>query len=323
MHRPPGLVVTLALTVALGLSGCGDSDDQTDDTTPPAETTAAPEATVAPATTAPSAAPALDDGPLDLGRVVVIGEEFLLADVLALGGQPVAATATLEDRFVGIERDTSAIEPFSPIEPNFERLAAFQPDLIITTTGVASFVGEEIFEEIAETAIVDNSDWRAQVTQLGEAMGVPERAEALLASYDDAVAAASGQIPTDLRVTVATVYVGPSVAAWTDGPVNIPAVLLDLGITLTPGAGELDGESNGRVYLSEELITELDGDLLVLAQTAGVEGEDAALAEVAEGELWQGLPAVAADNTLTVDRLGYPGVEGRIRLIDDVLAALG
>ncbi|MEM9514185.1 MAG: ABC transporter substrate-binding protein [Actinomycetota bacterium] len=345
-RRSSARAAALTLAVAL-VAACGGSDD--DDgadttaasaatttpatasaTTEPSPTTGAPTTEAAPATTdtAPETTPDTTeapvdeaiDSPVDLGRVVVIGEEFLLADFLALGGQAVAATATLGDEFVGIERDTTGIDPLSSTDPNFELLASYDPDLIITTTGVVDLVGTSEFEAIAETAVVDNTDWQQQVRDLAAAMGVPERADQLLAQYDEAIAAA--EVPAGLEASAATVYSGENVAAWVDGPVNIPQVLLDLGLTLTPGGGELDGESNGRVFLSNELIPVLDGEVLILAQTSGVEGEDESLANVSAQPLWQQLPAVAAGNVVTIDRLGYPGVEGRIRIINDVLSAL-
>ncbi|MEO1057298.1 MAG: ABC transporter substrate-binding protein [Actinomycetota bacterium] len=336
-----------ALTACLVfVAACGGSsdDDGTDTTgpsattTPPTTATAATDTTAAsPTTGAPTtqvaspttdaapettAAPVDDaiDSPIDLGNVVVLGEEFLLADFLALGGQAVASTATLGDQFVGIERDTTGIDPLSSIDPNFELLASYQPDLIITTTGVVELIGTTELEAIAPTEVVDNSDWQQQVRDLAAAMGVPERADQLLAQYDEAVAAAP--VPEGLEASAATVYSGENVAAWVAGPVNIPQVLLDLGLTLTPGGGELDGESNGRVFLSNELIPVLDGEVLILAQTTGVEGEEESLANVSAQPLWQQLPAVSAGNVVTIDRLGYPGVEGRIRIINDVLAAL-
>ncbi len=344
--RAAALTLALVFVAACGGSGDDDGADTTgvSATTTPAttataatETTAASPTTGAPTTGAPTtegvspttdaapettAAPVDEaiDSPVDLGNVVVLGEEFLLADFLALGGQAVAATATLGDRFVGIERDTSGIDPLSSIDPNFELLASYQPDLIITTTGVVELIGTTELEAIAPTEVVDNSDWQQQVRDVAAAMGVPERADQLLAQYDEAVAAAD--VPEGLEASAATVYSGENVAAWVAGPVNIPQVLLDLGLTLTPGGGELDGESNGRVFLSNELIPVLDGEVLILAQTSGVEGEDEALANVSAQRLWQQLPAVAAGNVVTIDRLGYPGVEGRIRIIDDVLAAL-
>ena len=47
------------------------------------------------------------------------------------------------------------------------------------------------------------------------------------------------------------------------------------------------------------------------------------LAEMEEDPLWQQLPAVESGNVHTVDRLGYPGIAGRIRLVGDLVEILG
>ena len=38
--------------------------------------------------------------------------------------------------------------------------------------------------------------------------------------------------------------------------------------------------------------------------------------------LWISLPSVATDQVVRLDRLGYPGIEGRIRLMDELVVAL-
>ncbi|MEM8905333.1 MAG: hypothetical protein AAGF02_16650, partial [Actinomycetota bacterium] len=144
-----------------------------------------------------------------------------------------------------------------------------------------------------------------------------------LARYDAAVEAGRAALPDRLVASLATVYPGPSLAVWVDGPTNIPQTVLDLGIELEPGPGRFDDERQGRVFLSGELVGELSAPLLILSQTSAVEGEDAALAELSADALWQGLPAVETGNVVTVDRLGHPGVEGRIALIDELVGALG
>lgn len=47
-----------------------------------------------------------------------------------------------------------------------------------------------------------------------------------------------------------------------------------------------------------------------------------ALADIAGLPLWQRLPAVVAGRVVTLDRLGYPGIPGRRRLVDDLTTLL-
>lgn len=270
----------------------------------------------------PTDEPAVDE-PAEAPRLVVLGEDFVLADVLALGGQPVAATATLDDEFSGIERDTSMITPLSSTEANLELLASLEPDQILTTSFVVDQIDLDVLEAIAPTTVIGaEGDWRSQVREIAIALGNEDAGETLLARYETAVADAQQFLSADLVVTIATVYPGPSLAVWTDGPTNIPQTVLDLGATLSPGAGAYPDERNGRSFLSNELIGDLRAPVLILSQSSAVEGEDDAVAELTNDSLWATLPAVIDGAVITVDRLGYPGVEGRIRLIEDLVAGL-
>lgn len=261
----------------------------------------------------------------DLGRVVVLGEEFLLADVLALGVEPVAATATLGTGFVGIERDTGGIEPLDQLQLNAEQLAALRPDTIVTTEFIAEQADADVLGAVADEVVVipDDPDWRSQLRSLAGALGGGACADPLLDAYAEAVDAAGRAIPDDLRVSMATVYPGENLAVWVGGPANIPATFADAGVELVPGADAVDDVQGGRAFLSTERLGELTGVPLVLLQSSAVDGEDAALDVLRSSPLWARLPAVAADRVLEVDRLGYPGVEGRTRLARELPALLG
>ncbi|MEM7272067.1 MAG: ABC transporter substrate-binding protein [Actinomycetota bacterium] len=269
--------------------------------------------------------PLADPEPIELGRVIALGEDSLLADLLALGVTPILSSTNGSDGFVGIERSTEGIEPIPSFQLNAEILAAADPDMLITTQSFVDLAGDDdgLLAQLAPASIILQEDgWQERVAELGEALGVPERAEALLAQYDAAIAASQGALDPALVVSVATVY-DFALAAWVDAPAAVPATLLDLGVTVSPGGGELANESFGRVRpLSDEQLPLLDGDLLVLLQNPRLESEDAALEAANEQPLWQSIPAVDAGNVVVLDRIGYQGVEGRIRLIDDLIAAI-
>jgi hypothetical protein len=62
---------------------------------------------------------------------------------------------------------------------------------------------------------------------------------------------------------------------------------------------------------------------VIVLTAEAVEGESAAIEEITSDPLWTELPGPAAGEVHEIDRLGYPGVEGRIRLVDDLIATLG
>jgi iron complex transport system substrate-binding protein len=262
------------------------------------------------------------------GRVVALGEEFLLADLLALGIEPVASTATVVDAgFLGVDEfDTSGIEALSGNEPDFERLATFAADTLVTTQFVIDEVGREPLAANGDLVVLpDDADPERRLEILAETFGREREADELLAELDAARERARAAIESNdgsCVVSVATVY--PSqLAVWVAGPINIPQALLDLGCTLVPTPAEVDPAPNGRAYISLEQLGLLDAPTLVVMQSDEVEGETIAYRELTQGSLWQTLPAVEAGRVIEVDRLGYPGVPGQIRLFDDLGAALG
>jgi ABC-type Fe3+-hydroxamate transport system substrate-binding protein len=206
-RRPSAIAVAL-LAVLVGAGACSGGGE---------------------AATAPNGAVGTDE------RVVVIGEEYLLADLLALGVTPVASTATVaEEGFHAVgDHDTSGIRVPPALDPNVELLASLEPDHIIILEFFADQIGRDVLEAMAEVT-----------------------------------------------------------------------------------------DENGRAYLSEERLDLLSAPRLLLLQSPLVEGEARAIDEVEHDALWRTLPAVEADRVAELDRLGYPGIEGRIRLVDDLTAAL-
>lgn len=259
-------------------------------------------------------------------RVIALGEEFLLADLLGLGIRPVASTATVaEQGFSGLDEfDTEGIEALPATEPNLERLAVLRPDVIVFSTFVIDELGgRDALDAMAELVVIDEDEPAERLLALGDAFGARHRAETLLGELDEAVGSATLQLDADGReISVATVYPGRTVAAWVDGPSEVPSTLLALGFTLQPGPEDIADAEGGRAYLSPEQLGLLAADTLVALQSSVVEGEDAALADIAEDPLWSRLPGVADDRVVTLDRLGYPGIAGRRRLVDDLARLL-
>lgn len=260
------------------------------------------------------------------GRVVAIGEEFLLADLLALGIVPVASTATVDDvGFQGLDDyDTDDIEVLPVWELSIEDVAALRPDTVVTTEFMVEQAGgRERIEGIAENLVVVPSgvDPAGQIKYLGKALGKQAPARRVVRRL--AAAERRAKALRGVEVSVATVYPGPSVAAYVAGPSPFVTTLLDAGAVIVPATGGRSTDAVGRIFLSEEQTEQLAAPKLVLLQTDTVDGEPEAVAAIAATPLWKGLPAVSAGAVTTLDRLGYPGAEGQIRLVDDLVKALG
>jgi ABC-type Fe3+-hydroxamate transport system substrate-binding protein len=278
-------------------------------------------ATVEPSVT--DAPPSSNAPPID-ERIVVLGQEALLADLLALGITPVAATANVEEvGFLGLDAyDTSAIEVLPGLEINLERLALLEPDRLITTEFFAEEIGRDVLEQLAElTVLPDGLSAEELIAEYGALFDRMDQAEAMIAELEAARATAATEL-AGLVASVVAIYPGPSVAAFVEGPWSVPATLISAGVTLVPAPDEAEPDRNGRAFLSMEQLGLITGPQLILLQNEFVEGENDAIEQMNGDPLWQRVAAVAAGEVTVLDRLGYWGVDGEIRLIDDLIEAL-
>lgn len=262
----------------------------------------------------------------DHGRVVAIGEEFLLADLLTLGIVPIASSATVPDAgFGGIDpAATEDIEVLPMVGLGVEQVAALQPDTVVTLEFVVDQIGADIAEGLGNLIVVpDGLSTDDQITTLGELLDREAEAAVALDELEQARAAAAAAVGDDCVVSLGSVFPGPSVAAWVEPVGPLPRGVVEVGCTLDPEATAADADSNGRAFLSLEQLELLDAPTIVLLQSSAVEGEDDAVTEITDNPLWQSLPAVQADQVVVLDRLGYPGVAGQIRFLADLAAALG
>lgn len=265
------------------------------------------------------------EGSKDLGNVLALGEEFLLADLLSLGIKPVASTATEADAgWQGLEGfDTEGIQILPNTEANYEQLAALDVDTLIVLQYVVDQIGMDKLEALGDVIVAPTGTGAEALTELGEQVGREGQAAALVDELDAAAAKASDSAGDDCEVSLATIYSGPTPAAWIAAPNNAAIALIDMGCTLVPSTDDASPYGAGRVYLSLERVGDLSAPVMILEQTDTVPGEEDAIAEIEALPLWQSLPAVKADQVSTIDRLGYPGAAGLIRLYDDLGRIVG
>jgi iron complex transport system substrate-binding protein len=283
------------------------TEPDTGDSTPPAAES-----------TQPSAEPSR--------RIVALGEEFLLADLLAVGVTPVASTSNIPDGFVGLDAAlVQGIEPIYSPDFNLERLAALRPDLLLVPASYLAIgvVSLDDLEAVAETAVLGEpgDDWRTGFLATAEAVGQQQRATEVLADVDARLATA-GAVLAGREMSLASISPGPTIRVYTDGRTSLTEVLVEVGAVLRPDPSVGGLDDNGRLTISLEQLQLLDGEVLVLLQTSTVPGEDDALGDVTSSALWNAIPAVAADRVITLDRLAYPGTVGAAQFIEDLAAAV-
>ncbi len=262
--------------------------------------------------------------PLDPQRVLALSEEGLLADLLDAGVRPVAASVNMPENvplLTSGELNGIVLFP-SAGEVSLEALSAYQPDLIVGTSFFIEQIGYARLSRIAPTVALSGTTPLENYVETATVFGGVEQAQRQVAAFRAEILAGAARIDaTNQRVSLITVYPGPSVALWFDGPSPIPLLLRELGVQLRPDPVTTDGLDlrNGRAFISLEQLPLADGDTIVVLMSSGVEGEDGALTDVQANPLWQQLPAVQADRVVALDRIGYPGLRGQRALLADLI----
>lgn len=265
--------------------------------------------------------------PLAPQRVLALGEEGLLADLLDGGVRPVAASVNVPEQVPLLAADELAGIALFPSagELSLETLSAYQPDLIVGASFFVEQIGYERLARIAPTVAIGAGDPLTSYVETLRIFGREAEAEQRVAALRAEMRAAGQRLnATERSVSLLTAYPGANVAVWVDGPSPIPLMLRELGVALRPDASAEELEvRNGRAFVSLEQLPLLDGETVLVLQSSGVEGEEQALADVQASPLWQQLPAVAAGRVATLDRIGYPGLRGQQALLADLAAVLG
>lgn len=260
-------------------------------------------------------------------RVLALGEEGMLADLLDSGIRPVAATVNVPDGVPLLDaNELAGVELFpSAAEVSLETFSALRPDLIIGTSFFIEQAGYERLARIAPTVAVGDGGILDSYVETLAIFGQGDRAARDVAGFRADVQATGQRLDAANRaLSAVSVYPGPSVGVWVDGPSPIPLLLRELGFTLRPDAAQQRGLAvrNGRAFIDLEQLPLLDGETLLLLQSTAVEGEAGAAAEVQANPLWARLPAVQAGRVVELDRLGYPGFRGQRALLAELAAAL-
>lgn len=228
-------------------------------------------------------------------RAVVTDGEITLDPMVALGVEPVAAP---EPNYTGgipkqissrIEGDLASIGTVN--EPDFERLAELEPDLIL---GIVDIVeqGYDRLAGIAPTVALDyeQTAWRDQLRRVAEVVGRENEAGELLADYDRRVARLREEGADKLEGLTVTVARATDLGfRYLTEEGSFPwTVLGDLGLSAPPEqeTGEV-GEPF--VEISQEDTPLLEADYIFLATDSGGSGESAVAEEVRSNPLWREL----------------------------------
>ncbi len=227
--------------------------------------------------------------------------------VLALGGQPVGASDWLGFGGEGVGPWAEGLYDEAPViietlEPDYEAIAALEPDLILDVKGSGEQERYDRLSEIATTLGVPEGGESylttpaQQLEMISAALGVPEEGAAIAAEIDDAFTAAAEAHPewAGLTATAAT-RTSEGWGAYIDGTERVE-FLERLGFVLNPAIDALEPSDGGfSVDVSQEELDTFDADLII-AFPIFIEPT-----EITDDPQWQAIPAVEAGHAVVID----------------------
>ncbi|WP_129844175.1 iron-siderophore ABC transporter substrate-binding protein [Streptomyces sp. RFCAC02] len=216
---------------------------------------------------------------------------------LALGVQPVGASDWLGFGGDGVgpwaeDAYDESPEIIGTLEPEYDRIAELEPDLILDTKSSGDQERYDRLSEIAPTIGVPDAgadqymiSWQDQVTMIATALGRAEQGEELIADLEGQFTAAAGEHPEfdGKTVTTGSLYSG-GWGAYVRGGGRVE-FLESLGFENNPAIQEQATDSFS-VSLSNERIDLLDADVLIM-ETIGVDAS-----AIEDDPLYQAVPAV-------------------------------
>lgn len=273
------------LASLLVLAGCGGGDSESSDTSGPSVDTKFGSV----------------DVPADPQRVVALGWGDA-ETALALGVQPVGASDWVEFGGTGVgpwaeDLYDEAPEIIATMEPDYEAIAALEPDLILDTNSSGEQERYDRLSEIAPTVGVpeggDNylTTMDQQVDLVAEALGKEDEAKSLLDDLDRTFEDAAKDHPEfDGKSVTVAAKTSEGWGAYVEASSRVQ-VMERLGFTQSSKIDESKAEGFS-VPVSEENLETLDADVLL---TFPIYIPDA---DVTDDEAYQRIPAVEDGRSL-------------------------
>ncbi|MFE3515863.1 iron-siderophore ABC transporter substrate-binding protein [Streptomyces sp. NPDC059166] len=302
LRRTPALMAGVVAALLVGLSACGSSDDSTGSGS--ASSDGAAKGAFPAKVATKFGEVTVDKAPK---RIVALGWGDA-ETVLALGGQPVGASDWLAFGGEGVGPWAKGMYDKSPeiigtLEPEYEKIAALQPDLILDTKSSGDRTRYDTLSKIAPTVGVPKGgdqykiSWEKQTEMVAAAMGVPDKGEKLIAGNEAKFADAVKAHP---EFKGSTITLGSRTSegygAYVSGTGRVDFVER-LGFENNPAVEAKAGEGFS-VSVSKENLDLLDADLTVMAPI-GIPATD-----ISGDPLYKAVPSVKAGHSLVFDDQG-------------------
>ncbi|MEM9653855.1 MAG: ABC transporter substrate-binding protein [Actinomycetota bacterium] len=269
-------------------------------------------------------------------RVFIAASEILGEAAISLGVTPVARL----DWFggapdpVGDDYGLAAldqVEVLGPVfVPNAEQIIGVNPDLVFIFGGFQDAVHDQLSPQVNTVAIDSGADWPAILTEMADALAIPNQSDVVLAEYDARLEAlAAGPIGAE--------YAGKSVAFVTPFVAFEPRLTSPTGLvadafriagieTWDSAGGDIDGEVNeaeGIISFSKELAGSITADAVVIV-LEGEGGDTPTREDFLADPVWSSIPAVVSGDfvILTNNITANAGPISHYLFFDDLERAL-
>lgn len=263
--------------------------------------------------------------PAEPERVIA---SYLEDYLVALGITPVAQWSVGEGATVqGYLQDSLEGVPTIPYDLPYEAVASFDPDLIIMDS--ASMVEGNKYDQyskIAPTYVIgteQNNDWREELLHIGKIFDQTEKAEEVLADYEEKAANAKEEIQSAIGdESAAAIWLVNGTFFMVSENLSSGDVLYgDLGLAVPNVVKEISESADANWNeISLEKLAELEADHIFL-----VNSDQGTGAEMLQDPIWQNIPAVQNDNIYEFEADSswlYTGPIASSRMIDGVLDSL-
>ncbi|MFP4133978.1 MAG: ABC transporter substrate-binding protein [Halothece sp.] len=235
--------------------------------------------------------------PQNPDRVIAL-DNIALDSVLALEVEPIAALINENTGDFPVHlRDqiTERTQKLSPNQQNLERITQLDPDLIIGGKNVEAVYNQ--LNQIAPTVLLGESGtsaWKEKLLLTAEAVGKPEKGEALLKEYQQRADDLASRLENPEEIEVSVVRVLPNGLRLYQNDTFVGGILKDVGLS-RPASQD---EDDLWMQISRERMELADGDVIFVWSL----GEEAETTQkrLEEDPLWKKLDAVQAGNVYQV-----------------------
>ncbi|MEH1832483.1 MAG: iron-siderophore ABC transporter substrate-binding protein [Nostoc sp.] len=260
-------------------------------------------------------------------RVVMLGD--CLENALALGIKPIAASKLFVSQLQRLVGPLSGIEDVDWFSPSIEKVLFLKPDLIL-----GMHFHQDIYpllSQIAPTVLAPpgtTGAWKESFAFTARVLGKTKIAQQVMDNYYARLTQFKAKMGDRLNTTLVSVAELRTDALWLWAKASFSAVILkDAGVA-RPYSQTLDSQATlslgggpAAYALSEELLSELDGDILFLVSedTQGKRDLYPILEQLKAKPLWSKLKVVQQEK---VHEVGFYWVQfgplAANRMIDDL-----